>query len=60
MLVDFGNNVGSMLKFTVLFCDCPTILGMPFLTALNPDVDWVNKSVKFSKGEKCVTLGHEN
>ena len=60
MLVDFGNNVGGMLKFTVLFCKCPTILGMPFLTALNPDVDRVNKSVKFSKGKKCVTLGHEN
>ena len=60
MLVDFGNGVSSMLKFTVLFCDCPTIIGMPFLQALNPDIDWVNKTVKFKNECANVTLGDEN
>ena len=45
LLVQFGT-MSNLLKFTVLYCDCPTILGMPFLTAVNPDIDWVNKQVK--------------
>ena len=31
VLVDFGGGVGSLLRFTVLDVDCPSILGMPFL-----------------------------
>ena len=33
-----GLTVG--VKFTVLPCACPTILGMEFLFETNPAVDW--------------------
>ena len=40
VLVDFGGNIGSLLRFTVLDVDCPSILGMPFLERMNPAIDW--------------------
>ncbi len=39
VLVDFGEGVGSLLRFTVLDVDCPSILGMPFLERMNPSID---------------------
>lgn len=42
-----GLTVG--IKFTVLDCACPTILGMEFLVETNPVVDWVTGSVQFNK-----------
>ena len=44
--VDFGP-VAHSLAFTVLDVDCPLILGMPFLSAVNPRIDWIARSVIF-------------
>ena len=40
VLVDFGGGVASLLRFTVLDVECPSILGMPFLQRMNPMIDW--------------------
>lgn len=39
IFIDFGNNNGSMMNFTVL-PRCPLVLGMPFLRYFNPVIDW--------------------
>jgi hypothetical protein len=39
IFIDFGNNNGSMMNFTVL-PRCPLVLGMPFLRDFNPVIDW--------------------
>ena len=45
--VNFGE-VSSYLKFTVLNCECPLILGMPFLRRLNPLINWQTRTLSFS------------
>ena len=45
--VNFGE-VSSYLKFTVLSCECPLILGMPFLRRLNPLINWQTRTLSFS------------
>ncbi len=49
VLVDFGGGVCSLLRFTVLDVECPSILGMPFLERLNPSIDWSSKKVSFPR-----------
>ena len=49
VLVDFGGGVSSLLRFTVLDVECPSILGMPFLERMNPAIDWPKKLVTFPK-----------
>ena len=44
--VNFGE-VSSYLKFTVLDCECPQILGMPFLRRLNPLINWQTRLLSF-------------
>jgi len=43
-LVDLGP-MKTALTFHVLQCDIPCVLGIPFLQAVNPIIDWVNRSV---------------
>lgn len=38
----------TFLKFTILDCDCPSILGMDFLRCTNPVIDWKSGSVLFN------------
>ncbi len=45
VLVQFSADVSALLRFTVLPVDCPTILGMPFLSSLNPAIDWYTKKL---------------
>ncbi len=45
--MDFGSGVSSLLRFTVLNVECPSILGMPFLERMNPSIDWSKKLVTF-------------
>ena len=45
--VNFGE-VSSYLKFTVLPCECPMILGMPFLRRLNPLINWQTRTLSFA------------
>ncbi len=55
VLVIFGKGVSSLLRFTVLPVECPSILGMPFLRQLNPLINWKNKSVVFGGTGGTVT-----
>ncbi len=41
--------MSSLLRFTVLDVECPSILGMPFLERMNPAIDWPKKLVTFPK-----------
>ena len=46
------SGISKFLKFTVLECECPAILGMDFLRSTNPVVDWVSGKVQFGKREQ--------
>ena len=48
-MVKLGEGTTSILKFTVLDCECPTILGMPFLRRTNPEIDWSSGKISFKK-----------
>ena len=46
--VDLGS-MKTALTFCVLDCNLPCVLGIPFLQMVNPNIDWVNRSVKASE-----------
>ena len=46
MMLDFGS-VAHLMLFTVLECECPSILGMPFLKSVNPVIDWKSGQISF-------------
>ena len=35
----------TVLRFYVINADVPTILGMPFLATVNPQIDWQKRKV---------------
>ena len=49
VFVAFGEHHGSLLRFTVLDADCPSILGMQFLRRMNPCIDWQRRTLTFAK-----------
>ena len=57
--VNFGE-VSSYLKFTVLSCECPLILGMPFLRRLNPLINWQTCTLSFSSAKQSRNIKTEN
>ena len=52
-MVKFSEGTTSILKFTVLDCECPTILGMPFLRKTNPEIDWSSGKIIPKKIKHC-------
>ena len=57
--VNFGE-VSSYLKFTVLSCECPLILGMPFLRRLNPLINWQTRTLSFATAKQSRNTKTEN
>ena len=49
--LDFSHFVCSV-KFDVVDADIPCILGMPFLKAYNPIVNWKKQFLTFNRGGK--------
>ena len=44
------------LEFSVLPCDIPTILGMPFLTQCNPRINWKKRVCVLDKGSRSISI----
>ena len=54
-LVSFGKTQ-QLIQLEVLDCDIKPILGVPFLTSVNPVIDWAKRAVTCRKGSRVVNF----
>lgn len=44
------------MEFQVLSCDVPCILGMEFLSDVNPEINWLKRTMQVNVGRRKVTI----